>query len=146
MALIGSVPARGRIDETLEQCVARYGEPSRLSDDRLGFQKSGMVLLVLFYGDKADCIVFQKSEKDKLGNGQEFSKRELEQLMNVNGGGREWKRLSLPLDGEQWITLDGERLARYERFTHFLTIMTNGHLAREAAAIKEQEDKGLKGF
>jgi len=83
-----------RINETKDECVKRYGQPTKEynkilkeyaedSDCQI-FSKNGFVLVVEFYKDKADRILFYKL--DSGGNIYKFEDDELFPLLDSNLG------------------------------------------------------------
>ena len=138
--------AFARLGETLQQCEQRYGKPAQSDATSLTFQKSGFFLIVYFFEGKCDKITYRKVEQNALGKGVEISDNELSQLMQLNAGGRQWKKINLISMDKVWQTEDGEIFAKYETIGGFLVIAIKDNINRANAAQKSKEDGALKGF
>jgi len=143
-------PGYGRIGETIEECITRYGEP-QFEVDLFGrpaqvFKKSGYIISVLFYERKVDLIMFVKEDEDYLGFSLEISDNELEILLKSNGDGNLWEPLELISLDESWATIDKTIIAHYGYLNHALTFSTIGFLSRTLAKEKAEEEKSLDGF
>lgn len=101
-----------RIGETLQQCIARYGQPDGEPEEGgvhpkatdCAFVKDGLELLVTFYQGKAVDIIFSKLDE------RSFSPSEVEELLKANGSG--WKeREARKPDQSEWETAFGARRA-----------------------------------
>jgi hypothetical protein len=162
--LVGILPFNGwaRLGETPEQCEDRYGPPSITKKDPAGFlpgvtlsvyQKAGLAISVIFYRGSAGFVVFEKSEKNALGNMDELSVTEIEALLKANAGGKEWlvarPAIRGPL-GDAWELEDGSATAEYvngpNRFKHRLVVQTAEYLAASRAAERAKDEENLNGF
>jgi len=122
--------SNARIGETLQQCIARYGQPDSSPEESLShpkamecvFIKGGLDISVIFWGGKAASIMFSKLDRSA------FSSAEVEELLGKNGGGwmllkaNERRRNELPnatdnpnpdeylreSDSQVWETADGK--------------------------------------
>ena len=140
-------PAKARIGETLEQCIARYGNPVRPIEERMPvtFQKSGLLIGVVFIDGKAAQIMFFKPDQTD-GKLSHLSADEIKALLDANGAGRAWSvSPSRPLD-KAWTTADGELFAVYLTARSTLTIRTKAFDEASKAKAREDEKKALEGF
>ena len=122
--------SNARIGETLQQCIARYGQPDSGPEESLShpkatecvFIKGGFDISVIFWAGKAASIMFSKLDRSA------FSSAEVEELLGKNGGGwmllkaNERRRNELPnatdnpnpdeylreSDSQVWETADGK--------------------------------------
>ncbi len=139
-------PASGRIGETPQQCEQRYGKPVKLKGASMDFKKGGWLLFIKFYEGKADQVIYRKVEQNVLGMGEYISDNEFEQMLGLNGYGKDWKKVNEISMNRAWQTEDGEFYAQYKTMDHLLMIVTKGNIARYTAATKEKENKGLNGL
>lgn len=148
-----------RLDETPEQCEARYG-PAKLTKETPKdfnvpgavtsfYNKSGLNIFVTFYDGRAGEIFFEKEEKDALGNPQELSQAEIESLLAANSGERQWKKVS-PLESgfgsEGWLRDDKSALAVYVTLKNRLIFTDMGFSDMRSKNIKASEQENLDGF
>jgi hypothetical protein len=145
-------PVSARIGETLDSCKQRYGQPYDIFKqgvDVFGsgfyFRKPPFIISVGFFQDKAEVIGYRKIEENALGKGADISDNEIEQLLKLNGGERKWERHEASTK-RMWVTEDGQMIALYDPFEHFLSIATKGFYERAAAKQKNKEGKALEGF
>jgi hypothetical protein len=104
--------SNARIGETLQQCVARYGQPDGEPEEggvhpkatNCAFVKDGLELLVTFYQGKAVDIIFSKLDE------RSFSPSEVEELLKANGSGWKEREAQKP-DQSEWETAYGARRA-----------------------------------
>jgi hypothetical protein len=103
-----------RIGETLQQCIARYGQPEDNPQESAvhpkatdcAFIKSGLDISVVFYQGKAVDIMFRKLD------GSAFNPSEVEELLKANGGSSSWNQHEAKRpDQSEWKTTDGARRA-----------------------------------
>ena len=143
-------PGYGRIGETLEECIARYGEIDSESevDGRQAqvFKKSGYIIAVYFYEKKADWVTFLKEEKDDLGFASEISDNEIEILLKSNSDDTPWKPIEIISLDKHWVTTDKRLLSMYTFLGNTLSIYTTDCFYRLTAKIKADEEKSLDGF
>lgn len=141
--------AHGRIGETLDQCIERYGKVRNVTEPISGalpdeiireyrayrFEKGNYTLLVWFVNDKAAQLVFRKSGM------QSFSEDERDLLLRANLSGGEFKIKG----AHRWESADGAVKARTAG-SAVLTITTKEfeqHLERKA---KQRASEQLQGF
>lgn len=146
VVLMSATLANARIGETLEQCRARYGKEIRQANGCFGFIKAGFFIMIQFYEEKADSIVFRKVETNILDIPVEISLNEIQNLLKQNGNGQTWKETNEVLIGSSWATEDGKILAGYKAMDRILIIFTLDRSLRDIAAKKAREDKKLEGF
>jgi len=85
--------SNARIGETLQQCIARYGQPDSGPEESLShpkatecvFIKGGLDVSIVFWKGKAASIMFSKLDRSA------FSSAEVEELLKKNGSG--WRLL-----------------------------------------------------
>lgn len=131
----------GRIGETREEFVARYGEPgpsSKLGEDTLGYAKGPLIIVAHFFEGKCDYIYFSRIDKTDL------SDVEIQTLCEANSGGQKWKRVGPETDGVTlWVTEDTKFASAFNRADKTLSIYTEAAFARKSNAAKKA---ALKGF
>lgn len=87
MGLLPVPPARARIGETVEECIARYGEPVAETAGRLqgvksiSFAKAGIRVRIEFVDDKAAFLSFARHGMDAT---------EEQKLLDSNAGVLSW--------------------------------------------------------
>ncbi len=138
--------ARGHIGQTVEQCRQQYGEPCQVRVDILTYKIENYSLIVTFFADRADALVYRKAQTDDTGSPEEMSAAEMDQLLQINAGGRTWKKSASGSLDPTWETEDGELSARYASAKHYLAILTKGYAARAEAAEQAGNSFGLKTF
>ena len=138
--------AFARISETLQVCEQRYGAPIKSANDSATFRKGGFLIVITFFEGKADSILYTKTEKNVLNKSAEISANEIQQLLKLNGGEREWKKSGGISMDREWDTEDGELFAFYKTLDNYLAVGTKGFSDRAKARKKAKENKGLDGF
>jgi len=146
-AEIQAAQNRGRIGETRAQIEARYGTPLKNTDDgSCVFLKGGFRIVVSFYQDTADLIIYGKAEQDALDNSVEMSDNEIQTLLKACGGEKKWKPREVISVDKQWLTEDETLFAVYDSFKHFLAVGSKEYAERSSSGKKSEEDKNLQGF
>lgn len=123
----GKVEAR--IGESIEQCIARYGEPEKrysLPDNKeeIQFHTNAFTISAEFLNGVCDWISYTKPKKkafwSKKEEWQHLTDGEIGVLMEANSNGKPWERFS----GEDcWYRTDDYDLeARYFKDLRILTI------------------------
>lgn len=136
-----------RIGETSQQCEERYGKPFTDEEDALtGYRKSGLLIFIEFFNNKAEMISFRKAEENILGMAEELSDNEIQTFLKANSGKKEWKKRSVISMDKEWETEDAEIFAQYITIRNTLIIATKGCLERKAAEKKAKEEEKLKDF
>lgn len=139
--------AQAHIGQTVEQCRQQYGQSFQVSTDVLTFKTGDFSLIVTYYDGKADALVYRKLQADEAGNPTLMSTTEMEQLLQANAGGRNWKKSAAAASLDPiWETEDGELSARYNVSKRYLAILTKTYADRAEAAQKATESFGLKTF
>ena len=126
-------PSAGRIGETLDQVLKRYGRCLRTvkADNGLVyklFNKNRLNILVHFYGGKVDEISY--------GKDTDIFDDELKALMQDNAPGQ-WVGSGWPVNS--WHNASGIS-ARYSFEHRLLVIMTDSALEREKKAGKDPQN------
>lgn len=152
--LAGAISAQARIYETYEQCVARYGAPTKTMQSPEGpvveFSKNRIHLTVMFYEKKAYLIIYQKDGK-MPDSEQSFSYPELDTLFAANGSSRVWKRAAdfkFPND-QRWKTTDSALLGNLvmsKRMIIIHDLKVTDKLNKIAEEKKKVRPVDLKGF
>ena len=137
----GASPARAHIGETPEQCQQNYGAPLLADPGHTVFRASGLVIVVTFYGGRADSMTYFKAEGDAQKNSLPLSDDEQQTLLRANGGEHPWQKTPDPTPNLSWTTDDDELSAQYDFSTHILGIATKDALEREATAKEADEAK-----
>lgn len=141
--------AHGRIGETLDQCIERYGEVRNVTEPISGaspdqiirefkayrFEKSDYTLLVWFFNDKAAQLVFRKSGMSN------FSEDERDLLLSANLLGEEFKIKG----ANRWESADGAINARIAG-SSVLTITTQEFEHHLETQAKQRASEQLQGF
>jgi hypothetical protein len=138
--------AFGRINETPQQCISRYGQPIKILKDEKSilFRRGGLNIAVVFFGGKAAMVLFSKTDLDVLDIPDKMSDNQQSSLMKASGGDLEWVKQKHEL---RWRTTDGKIHAFYNAgISNSLVIITQAHVDRALAAEKETENKALQGF
>lgn len=123
--------AAGKVGETLEQCVALYGEEQRLerTDTALfkrsklhAFSSDGMRIVVEILGGKVVATTFCR-EKSPLATKPPAMARELiEEILSKNNASVGWQRVAASSMVSQWVRRDGEMTAVYDPLDHHLVL------------------------
>jgi len=142
------LPSYARINETRQECIARYGQPVAADNEThlLVFMKGSFLIGINFFEDKADKILFRKVTQDILEKGEEISDDEIQILLKANGAGKEWRKIKTISIDRQWITNDGSIYAKYYTMSNNLILITTASSKREAEAEKSKDEKRLEGF
>lgn len=138
---------QARLGETLAQCEARYGEPSKgLDGNSINFRKDGMVITVEHWAGKCVEITYCREEPLPLA--------EIERLLEVNAvptADGKWIKQSGGLATiTTWSTTNHTRVAIYETIDFTLVITDLKGIAplnayRDASS-KASASAKLKGF
>lgn len=141
--------SHGRVGETLDQCIERYGEV-RIVTERISgaspdqiirehtayrFEKSAYTVLVWFFPDNAAQVVFYKKG---LRN---FSEDERDRLLVANFPEGEFKKKG----ANQWESADGAINARMSG-SSVLTIICKAFEQHLEAQAKERVSEQLEEF
>ena len=139
LLLAGASLCQGRIGDTLEEEVARYGKPvnKAASEDYAMFKQTPYYITVHFHDQKTDAITYVKAAP---GTQNAFSNDEIDRLLRINGGGRDWQQSNNSTGRPLWKTGDKKLQAVYSE-SKFLVITTDAYLTRLQAAEKEAKQK-----
>jgi len=146
-----AVPVLAHLDETMDQCSARYGQADPVGKDPAirWFSKNGIEVCCSFYpGANGIPVVgqiqYQKPKGDHLFH-PEFSEVEIETLLAANSPGS-WKRLrDLPFKKE-WNHEQPDISATYDGMDHVLIVASIPYLNWVASKDKAQAKEKLGGF
>ena len=139
LLLAGVSLCQGRIGDTLEEEVARYGKPvnQATSEDYAMFKQAPYYITVHFHDQKTDAITYVKAAS---GTQNAFSNDEIDRLLRINAGGRDWQQSNNSAGRPRWKTGDEKLQAVYSE-SKFLVITTDEYLTRLQAAEKEAKQK-----
>lgn len=147
--LMFSLPSvsTARIGETLQQCIARYGQPDSGPEESVvhpkatdcAFIKNGLDVSVVFYQGKAVDIMFRKVD------GSSFNPSEIDELLKANGGGSMWKeRDAGKPDQSEWETPDGENRAMLSSNRHAEPARVLSVWTMQWHRVMEEQEKALE--
>ena len=158
LAVLLSSTSWARLGETPEQFEERYGAPSMTTKNPPDFlsgvtlavyQKAGLAISAIFYKGTAGFVMFEKSEKNALGNAKELSLPEIQALLKANSTGKEWQAappaIRGPL-GNAWELNDQSAIAEYVEGQNRLVVQTAEYRDAERARLRAKEEKNLEGF
>lgn len=153
--LIGLValPAQARLFESLEECIARYGEPTKIIEEEqtAHFKKGGFLIAATFRDGICHRLLFQKAIKNGEFRSAEITKNEIATLLAANriDSTKRWK---LHEDGINQGYLLGEddtdfaAGAIYGTIDHRLFLMTREETEFQHEQNTEKAERNLKGF
>jgi hypothetical protein len=143
-----SLPAHARIGETPEQCQARYGAAIKADKaaQSILFSKAGLNVMTFFREGKCVRVGFWKSEVDILNSPLALSDAEKEALLDANGGGAKWRKLTVLDVNAYWQTVDEKLTASYVLLENMLIIQTTDEMNRTIAEQQAKEKAKLKDF
>ena len=130
---------QGRIGDTLEEEVARYGKPVNKAapEDFAMFKQGPYYITVHFHDQKTDAITYVKAAP---GTQNAFSNDEIDRLLRINGGDHVWEQSKNSAGRPLWKT-DDKTLQAFYSESKFLVITTAAYLKRLQAADKEAKQK-----
>lgn len=138
---------QARVGETIAQCEARYGEPSKALDgNTINFLKDGMVITVEHWAGKCVQITYCREEPLPID--------EIELILEVNAvttaDGKWTKRSGGLATITTWSTTNRTRFAMYETIGFTLVITDLKAIAplnaHRDASSKASASAKLKGF
>ena len=144
--LLLTVTASARIGETPEECVKRYGKPTKIVKERnqLLFKKAGFLISVQFLSGKAGSVFYVKSKTDVLDRPLEISPNERQILLKSNAAAG-WEKSESSIIDEVWINTKNRLSATYN--TENILVVISLEKARANKKKREsKEEEGLKGF
>ena len=139
--LLVTLPAHARLDETINQCFQRYGEPiAPIGPDHIGhFLKSGIAIVAHFdQNQRCDLIFF--SRLDQYDDIIPLTETELTTLIQANLGDDLQSTSVDTLDA--WINPATRYKASYDHQYNILMVATPQGLARHNA----NQSADLKDF
>jgi hypothetical protein len=131
----------GRIGDTLDESITRYGKPINAAGDTAMFEKPPYYVTVHLSDGKTDAITYVKTKKG-ASNESEMSSDEIDRLLGLNSD-QQWKQTGAKEGSKQWELQDGSLSAVYTK-DKFLVITTADYeqgLAKEAAEKKAEQEK-----
>jgi hypothetical protein len=144
--LMGSV-CQARLGETMDQCVARWGQsvpspdfpPPGYEADTFAtfatFQKGDYHIIVGFLKGVVGLEIIAKQESSDLSDNEKAA------ILEADSAGQIWIKSTTPNVNEIWTRNDGA-LASYDPFNHVITLKSNDyHAAEEAKAAADEKDK-----
>ena len=148
--LIGISGLSAHLNETIAQCVSRYGASTEEQTDSynnkvLLFEKNGFDIFITFHDGKAGLIQYGKSKKDALGFGSPISDNEIDLILKANSPGP-WAKLSDLSMADHWKTEDGNFSSEYRSVKPLLFVSTKEYDTWKAEAKKAKEIQNLKGM
>ncbi len=136
-------PARARIGETLDQCVARYGKATDVGEGFYSFEKDGFLVGATLFKGKVDFITFEKPGPPPVA----LTPEEIQTVLKNDGGGRTWKAVKGGPAFVAWQTTDNALIAHYGLHTFSLNVYTRESEARTTAALNAPSPNSVpKGF
>ena len=143
-----AAPAWGRLGETGDQLVARYGQPLSEMDQKaegnkvplaeLVFQKNGFEIDVSLSDGISNRESFRKL------NGDTITLAEIRTLLNLNSQGSGWEAPQTVGDSKQWARDDGAMATLTGG--RIITVTSKTLLDKEAEAKKLVSTPSLDGF
>jgi hypothetical protein len=148
LTILSITPCLGRLGETENQCVARYGDVLKRQDvietgvtlHSIFFLKNGYTIAAGMLKDTVEFEYFAKDDSSALSDDQ------IQLLLNADADGKQWaKQNDAAFDKTTWIRDDGAT-AVYEPVEKRLTIFSKTLLAAGAAAQKADDVQKTQGF
>lgn len=140
MLLLIASPASARLGETVQECLARYGEAIEADAEErtAAFVKSGFLVMV-YFDDSGYCdkIIFIREDKEA------FSETQKDTLIAANLG-EEIEPVDVGIN-EGWETPTGD-LGVYNVIQEVLIFRTKARLERDAKEKESKEKKALSDF
>jgi len=142
------LPCQARLGETLDQCIARYGQPISAKDmpDALGvgekeaiFQKSGYTIVVSFLKGSAGAEEFVKQ------GGSDLSDTERDIILQADSARGKWIKSEKSGIEEIWVREDGA-VALHNATKHYLVLETKECVTALKAKIATDAKNKLKDF
>jgi hypothetical protein len=105
--VLAGQPVDARLGDTVKQCDERYGNPKVLeakapAELKHIYRVGGMTITTEFIDGKVAVIFYAKKRRTP------FAPEEIEAHMAINGGGKQWGKMSnIPLGGSDKIYRGG---------------------------------------
>ncbi|MEI6871924.1 MAG: hypothetical protein WCL08_06540 [Verrucomicrobiota bacterium] len=123
--------ASARIGETPQQCIERYGKPTKVTERGLLFTQGRIKIFVTFSEGKADGLFIQKLAPATTDKAIPISENEIEQFLICNGCKSKWQFTTQLPDGDViWMTENLELTAMYSQTTCSIQIYTKDSIGR----------------
>lgn len=137
-----SAVAVARIDETFEECQARYSTARLRDKETARFVKGDIVIDVAFFEGKAGRIIFYRTDERPM------SPAEISTLMEANSAGQGWTKVTGVNSGDStvWKTDDGARQALLNEKMTILIIHSKAYLNHLIAEKEKKKKEALEGF
>jgi len=121
-------PAFGRLGETREELIKRYGEPTLSDGDGLDFVFEGYDIGV-FLNEMgvADSIGYRKAGAEVTA----LPDAEIEALLKANAGGEVFEEVRPAVYSREWKVKSGKRRAFYNAAKGVLMVTTPERLKRQ---------------
>jgi hypothetical protein len=143
-----TVPAWGRLGETGDALIARYGQPLSETDRKAEGGKIPLIELVFQKnGFEIDASISDGvcgEESFKKNNGDELTVLEVRTLLGLNSQGFQWGAPATIDGGRQWTRDDGSMATLTGG--HILSIKSKTLADKEMAAQKLDRTPSLDGF
>lgn len=129
-------PAFGRLGETREELIKRYGEPTSAEGDALDFVFEGFDVGV-FLNEKgvADSVGYRKAGAEVMA----IPDAEIEVLLKANAAGEVFEEQKPTVHTREWKVKSGKRRAFYNAAKGVLMVTTPESLERQQKQAKEGE-------
>ena len=135
--LLSQSVCQARLGDTMEQCVARYGQPVPAKDNSIPggfrlawitFQKNGYFIKSIFVNGivGAECVF--KSDSSAL------SEQEKNKILHADSKGWAWGKAT---GRENWVRTDGA-IASYDSSKHFMALESTSFIAALATEEKNK--------
>lgn len=147
LMILFTLPVFGRIGETKETCVERYGpivKEGKKDDPYTVHEKAGFKILITYWQGKAVLLYIRKSQEDDLGKPLEMSEVEMKLIMRNNNGGKDWVKKPYKFMCQPWEC--ETKVGEYLEDQRALLITTKEYSAEMDRRKAEAEKKNLQGF
>ncbi|MCE0498777.1 MAG: hypothetical protein LV481_12610 [Methylacidiphilales bacterium] len=149
LSLSMATSAWARLGETMDQCVARWGQPVPSADfpppgyegdgfaNFATFQKGDYHIIVGFLNGVVAVEIITKQESSDLSDNEKAA------ILEADSAGLAWIKSTTPGANEIWTRNDGA-IASYDTFNHGMTIKSKEYRAAEEAKAAADEKAKLK--
>jgi len=105
---VGMMPGRASLGETMDQCVARYGQAvtpmvhfNDVSDGSLWFKTDDYFINAIFFHGVVGAEIIRKRDGSKI------SDDELDAILQTESAGGSWNRVTTLVSDKMWTRKDG---------------------------------------
>ena len=146
--LLLAASAQARIGETLQQCIARYGQVQTAVPETgvQIFSKNGFLIAVMFLDQRASMVMVSKTHRNSINIPDPLSENEIDLILKANGQGTPWIEQGAIIKTGEWLNEESELYASYDRIKNLLTIVTQEWIRLQQAKQDATEAKALNGF